>query len=96
MQMGTRVLVLPPNEDPMKPQGGSLDSALLLTQAQYNSNNHLTSGSARPLHTVTRRAVEPNLGFWGNLGFGVEMFRGGGSHGIPWQVLPHDRVSGPG
>ena len=21
------------------------------------------------LHTVTRRAVEPNWGFWGNLGF---------------------------
>ena len=27
---------------------GSLDSALLLTRAQYNSNNHLMGGSAWP------------------------------------------------
>ena len=40
----------------------------LRTRAQFNLNNHLTGGSARPRTLWTREAVVPNLGFWGNLG----------------------------
>ena len=46
---------------------GSLDPRCLPRRAQNTSNNHLTGGSAG-LHTVDKRAVAPNRGFWGNRG----------------------------
>ena len=41
----------------------------LRTRAQFNSNNHLTGGSARPLHTVDKRGSDAKLGFLGKPGF---------------------------
>ena len=43
-------------------------AVVLMRRAQNKSNNHLTGGSARPLHTVDKRTVVPYWGFWGNLG----------------------------